>query len=85
MGDIADWASEQFYDDDRQCTFQEVIFTSVLAETFKAWLIRFPMDKKLISQECWLPKSQCTIDMKNKIIEVPEWLINEKDLWDHVE
>lgn len=49
-------------------------FDSVKWETKKAWLV--VMDER----ELWFPKSQCEINVKNKIITVPEWLAIEKEL-----
>lgn len=58
-------------------------FESLLRETPKAWFIRFPMKDDLTNDDVWLPKSQCEIDRRSKTIEVPGWLMEEKNLYDY--
>lgn len=86
MGEIADDMLNDYYDPEYNpdYEFHEIKFESVLRETDRAWLVRFPMNEKLVSQEHWLPKSQCSDpDTVTKIIEIRSWLITENDLWDH--
>lgn len=40
----------------------------------KAWLLDIDGD------DVWLPKSQCSIDIKRKMIAVPLWLAEDKGL-----
>jgi hypothetical protein len=56
-------------------------FDQVLKETGAAWFVRFPMKDDLTNDDIWFPKSQCDIpDAEQKIIEVPQWLVDEKDI-----
>lgn len=55
-------------------------YDQILSETPRAWFIRFPMKSDLTNDDVWLPKSQCDIVESEKTIEVPEWLIAEKNL-----
>lgn len=65
---------------ERRNTSNEVhtlTFVAIKAESDKAWNIQFKKHTE------WLPKSQCRIDKQYKEIEVPEWLVEQKDLWDY--
>jgi hypothetical protein len=42
--------------------------------TDKAWLV------VIDGKESWFPKSKCSVNMKRKLITVPEWLAVEKEL-----
>ena len=46
------------------------------AETSKAVLVRF----KPREEPVWMPLSQVELDRDEKIITVPDWLADEKDL-----
>jgi hypothetical protein len=52
----------------------EINFDKIIRETQDAWLLDTGDEK------VWFPKSQCTLDEDEKIIEVPEWLAIEKGL-----
>jgi len=49
-------------------------FECVLKQSDKAWLIRFPNN----AGQAWFPKSQCKVDMRERILSIPDWLRNEK-------
>ncbi len=55
-------------------------FIQISAETPDAWLIVFGMDDELNDVEHWMPKSICRLDRSIYEIEVPEWLVIEKEL-----
>lgn len=58
-------------------------FERIVKESEKAWLVEFPMDDELNNVTCWLPKSQCKIRLQDKQIQVPQWLVEEKELEDY--
>ena len=84
MGDMADWYNDQNelsllqgeIMDDKE--MYEINYDKKEHETDKAWLFIFE-DKKV-----WLPKSQCELDELNKIINVPVWLVEEKEIEDYI-
>jgi hypothetical protein len=55
----------------------ELEFEEIKATTEKAWLVAFEN-----GEEHWLAKSVCRLSVveKNKIT-VPEWLIDNNDMW----
>jgi len=55
-------------------------FERVKAETKKAWLVVFESDGLEIVEEAWLPKSECVLNTQKSEIEVPSWLVYEKEL-----
>ena len=56
-----------------------VDYYEIVAET--ALATRFRLDKDDADSTCiWLPKSQITVWEKEKLIEIPEWLAEEKGL-----
>jgi hypothetical protein len=73
MGDIADWDVDRLYDtpDDPY----NIPFIRIVHETEKAWLLLLEEEWKE-----WFPKNQCSISETSKIISVPYWLVEEKDL-----
>lgn len=74
-----------FYDDFHRESAEmlELNYDEVVTETPRAWLIRFPMDDDLNNKEEWLPKSMCHLHEPSKTIEVPEWLVYEKEIEDY--
>lgn len=48
----------------------------LVRETEKAWLFKNDVD----SENYWLPKSQCEWDPVNHVMEVPGWLVDEKEI-----
>jgi len=54
-------------------------FERVKAETKKAWFVIFESDGLEIV-EAWLPKSECVLNTQKSEIEVPSWLVYEKEL-----
>ena len=77
------WVEDMGYDaydppDDEEDFFLE--FVSIKHETKAAWLVQFEMTKDLETVEEWLPKSQCILFLSAKTIQVPAWLVYEKDL-----
>ena len=64
---------------DGEPVFLTLEFNRIVHETKAAWLIEWEIDKDLESIQSWLPKSECTITLEDKIL-VPEWLVEEKDL-----
>lgn len=83
----ADFGDEDDFRCGRSSAGRETIyidFDQILRETDDAWFIRFAMKDDLTNDEHWFPKSQCEIpDPDQKIIEVPRWLVDEKDVWDY--
>jgi len=49
-------------------------YDEIIQETDLAWLLRFGDD------EVWMPKSRCENDDEERLISVPQWLIEEKGL-----
>lgn len=52
----------------------DINYDELVTETEAAWLL------SIDGREVWLPKSQCRIYEKTKVIYVPEWLATERDL-----
>ena len=73
--DDVDWGEPSEEEDDFYLSF-----ICIKRETKQAWLIQFEMTDDLESVEAWLPKSQCHILTGAQIIQVPAWLVYEKDL-----
>lgn len=48
----------------------------VIRETEKAWLFKTDHD-----EQYWLPKSQCTWDDDTHRMWVPNWLVEEKEMY----
>lgn len=67
---------DRFYDEDDQ-DMVYLKFRLVKQETKSAWLVEF--GEGLDAEQAWLPKSQCVM-IDTETIEVPEWLVIEKDL-----
>lgn len=77
-----DW--DRFYDyPDENMPERVLKFNRIVRQTLLAWLIEFEVTKNLDAIEAWLPKSQCHITGRENTIEVPEWLVEEKELWDY--
>jgi len=80
MGDYADEHSDWYdYDDEPEEEDFVLDYIEVRHETKQAWLVQFEMTDDLESVEAWLPKSQCAL-LPKKQIQVPAWLVYEKDL-----
>ncbi len=54
----------------------ELRFEEVKHETHSAYLILF--DRSGV--QAWLPKSQCEVSDGDKIVQMPQWLVEEKGL-----
>jgi hypothetical protein len=79
MGDIADEHADRWYDEEPEDDDFFLNYVCIKHETKAAWLVQFEMTKDLESVEAWLPKSQCALQ-PDKLIQVPAWLVYEKDL-----
>jgi hypothetical protein len=75
IDDHDDFGPDEYGDNDIFVLF----FERVKTETQKAWLIIFESDG-LDIVEAWLPKSECVLNSKKLEIEVPAWLVYEKEL-----
>lgn len=91
MGDMADWDADRLYDlndDDEYYSQIEksyiLPYLRVEAKTDDAWKVVLVENLPFEKVQCWLPKSQCEINEGVGEIEVPSWLITEKDLWNYV-
>ncbi len=49
-------------------------YDQIVTETALAWLF------ETTEGNIWLPKSECDIEPRDNIVEVPEWLAIEKGL-----
>ena len=49
-----------------------IISAELIKETPLAWLLNCEGD------EAWFPKSQCTYELKEQKLYVPQWLYNKK-------
>jgi len=79
MGDIADYDADRLYDvDDGEFAGDHpyaVSYSRIIRETEKAWLFLLSEDR-----ECWLPKSECELVLKDKEVLVPLWLVLKKEI-----
>jgi len=53
---------------------QEYDVEELITETDKAWLL------SVDGEELWLPKSQCEFDEDEMVVDIPDWLAEEKGL-----
>lgn len=81
--DFDNEADRHFIRLDNKQTLLVLNFERVIQESKMAWHIEFPMDDELNNVTCWLPKSQCKIRLQDKKVQVPQWLVEEKDLEDY--
>jgi len=49
-----------------------VEYIRIVTQTHLAWLL------ETTEGNIWFPKSECTIDEDNQVLELPEWLAYEK-------
>lgn len=73
---MSEWKDEYQDRNDRAWERVEVIVEAIVAETPKAWLIKYSG-----GIEDWFPKSVCGMEIvrKKKILRVPKWLMDKKE------
>lgn len=74
MGDIREMLHDDYiaglHEDEEQGT-DIFTFESLNSETDKAWNITID------GKNYWLPKSQCSVEKKEKEVYIPDWLISK--------
>jgi hypothetical protein len=53
---------------------EEISYDRVITETENAWLLIIDGEKN------WFPKSKCELDRGMRVIKVPQWLAEQKEL-----
>lgn len=61
--------------DSHDTEMETFTYVKILQESSRAWLLKFD------ESEAWLPKPQCVIDIDTKRIEIPLWLVEEKQIY----
>lgn len=66
------------WQDEEERENEEVAFTKLVAQTDRAWLLRFDSGKKE-----WFPMSRCTIETDERpggMLCAPAWILDEKGI-----